>query len=265
MRRIPESEKKENAGQDAVASYYDQYTEGYLNTYGDTIQAFRPTRTEELHDYVIKNSGMSNNMRILDAGCGVAGPSCYFATHMEVSIDGITISPEQKRLGELRVRDHSLEKRVRIVEGDFHQLSQHFKPNTHDLVLFLESLGHARDSAAVLEEAWKVMKPDGCIYIKDFFPFDITDSETKAKHRLVIDRINSSYSYNVLNLEQTIRKLRQVGFELLFVKKFDFQDDITARFNFEEMFHIDLFGDMEEFRVAEWLEIKCRKPMNPLF
>lgn len=265
MGMFNKTSKKEPGNPEAVAAYYDKYTRGYLDTYGDTIQAFRPEQVEDLHRYVMGSAGIRDGMRVLDAGCGVAGPACYFASHADLTLDGITISAEQKRLADARIREQGLGDRVHIIQGDYHQLSDHFAPDTYDLVLFLESLGHAADACKVLDETWQVLAPGGCVYIKDFFPFDIVDAEKALRHQFVIDRINESYTYNVLSLDKTLRKLRQTGFELLYVKKFDFVDDITARFQFEEMFRIDLFGDMEEFRVAEWLELKFRKPETPLF
>ena len=250
---------------DVVAKYYDKYTEGYLKTYGDTIQAFRPSNTEALHEYVIQHAGLEDGMRILDAGCGVAGPSAYFAGKLNVEIEGITISPEQKRLGDKRLDELGLADRVQLTCGDYHNLTDHFQHESYDSVLFLESLGHAENPDKVLEETWKVLKRQGCIYVKDFFPFEITDPDKQERHQYVIDKINSSYSYNTLDLNSTVTKMRELGFELLFIKKFEFQDDISARENFETMFEIDLFGEMEEFRVAEWLELKFRKPEFDMF
>lgn len=248
-----------------VADYYDKYTEGYLKTYGDTIQAFRPASLNDLHDYVVQHAGISDGMELLDAGCGVAGPACAFAKRKDVRIDGVTISPGQKRFADENIAEKGLTDRVSITCGDYHELSSLFPDTRFDMVYFLESLGHAKDSGKVMEEAWEVLKPGGHIYIKDFFPFDIVDIEKAQRHHSVIERINDSYTYNVLYLENTVRKLRQLGFEIIFIKKFEFQDDIKARADFETMFDIDLFGDMEEFRVAEWLELKFRKPVDRLF
>jgi cyclopropane fatty-acyl-phospholipid synthase-like methyltransferase len=249
----------------SVAGYYDKYTEGYLNTYGDTIQAFRPSDVGDLHRYIINSAEISDGLQILDAGCGVAGPACFFAANRNVFIEGITISAEQKRLADENVKRNNLDGRVRITLGDYHELSKYYASNAFDRVLFLESLGHAGKPEDVLAGAWEMLRPGGSVYIKDFFPFEILDKDKARRHRQVIDRINESYTYNTLNLDATVRKLRQLGFELIFIKKFEFMDDITVRAHFEEMFEIDLFGEMEEFRVAEWLELKFRKPEFPLF
>ena len=250
---------------EAIGKYYDKFTEGYLATYGSTIQAFRPSNLSDLHEYVIQSAGLSDGQAILDAGCGVGGPSMYFADKLDVTIQGITISQEQVNIANRRIQERSLGEKVKVGLGDFHELNTQFSENSFDRVLFLESLGHAEDSASVIKQCFSILKDEGEIYIKDFFPFEIEDEAKRERHQFVIDRINDSYFYNVLNLNKTLSALRRVGFEVLFVKKFDFVDDITARAAFEENFKIDLFGEMEEFRVAEWLEIKCRKPVNPLF
>ena len=247
-----------------VADYYDTHTDHYLKTYGPLIQAYRPTRDRDLLDHTIQATGMERGQQVLDAGCGVGGPALYFAQHAGVSIDGVTISAHQVEHAERLARELGVEN-VRFQEGDYHELDALYPADTFDHVLFLESLGHAVRPATVIEAAWTVLRPGGRIYIKDFFPFDIEDEELAARHRLVIDRIDQHYCYNTLDLVDTLRALRRRGFAIDFIRQMPFTPDITKRFTFEELLDVDLFGDMDEFRVAEWLEIRCTKPEFPLF
>lgn len=253
--------RKSGMATDLVAEYYDTTTEGYLQTYGEAIQAFRPKQLSDLYEYLISSIGINDGMKILDAGCGVGGPAIYFAKKRKVDITGYTISQKQvdiakENIGKLWWKKGKVDVRL----GDYHELSQLEGPETFDAVLFLESLGHSYDPRKVISEAYRVLKPDGIIYIKDFFPHEVADPDLTEKYRYVINRINDAYAYNVLDLITLIEALRQTGFMIGFIKKFDFADDISARAAFEELYGIDLFGDIPEFRVAEWLEIKCIKP-----
>jgi hypothetical protein len=54
--------------------------------------------------------------------------------------------------------------------------------------------------------------------------------------------------------------LRSAGYEIEFVRKFRFRDDIGIRFRFEHQAGIDIFEGKPEFAPAEWLEILCIKP-----
>lgn len=250
---------------DRVNDYYNQFTDSYLSTYGEVIQAFRPANTQDLHEYIINSANLAAGQYILDAGCGVGGPACYFSNKLNVRIEGLTISKKQVALARQLAQNKNLTDKCRFVQGDYHNLSNIYESNQFDRILFLESLGHAENPEKVINEAVKTLKIGGSIYIKDFFPFEIEDPELKVLHQRVIDAINESYCYNVLNLHDTISAARKNGLQIDYIRKFDFQDDITARFDFEQQNQIDLFGELEEFRVAEWLELKFTLPEYPLF
>lgn len=254
--------KRENQN---VANYYNQSTERYLQTYGNVIQAFRPKSTTDLLDYIIKSAHLQNGQEILDAGCGVGGPAIYFAQKLNLTIEGITISPTQVKKAKEYINKTKLNGFLNIIEGDFHNLSNYYPSEKFDRILFLESLGHAQNLEKVITETVPLLKAEGKIYIKDFFPFEIIDKETSRKHKEVIENINDSYCYNVLNLQILISLLRQQKLEIEYIRKFDFQDDITARASFENAEKIDLFGNNQEFRVAEWLELCFVKPEEDLF
>lgn len=251
---------KEQSAQ--VGAYYDKYQQGYNDTYGDMIQAFRPTDTDVLMQYVSNSAGIKNGMEILDAGCGTGGPAVWLAHHFpNLSIQGITISSVQIQQAQTRILEQNLQHRLNIQKGDYHELTGRFPSQQFDVVLFLESLGHAAEPSRVIQQAYEVTKPGGSIYIKDFYYKQPSDAYWSERINKVVDNINKLYSYNVLNLTNTIIAARAVGFDIEYIRKFDFQDDITVRAAFETMFGIDIFGGEPEFYPAEWLEIKFVKPI----
>ncbi len=244
-----------------VKQYYDKVTDKYLEVYGEVIQAFRPKRTDGLLDYLIESSGLKHGMKVIDAGCGVCGPSIYFAKHMGLKIDALTISPEQVRIGREKIKKAKQRRKINMIEGDYHQLSNYFPDKDYNAVLFLESLGHSPDPKTAINEAAARIKPGGFIYIKDFFLKQSYDPVFQERINQVVDNINVHYSYNTLDLEPVLQALRGNDLEIQFIKKFDFDDDITVRAKFEEDLGFDIFGDLPEFHPAEWLEIKCVKPL----
>lgn len=242
-----------------VKAYYDKMTASYLSIYGDVIQAFRPTRKKDLLQYIAKSCGLKKGMRVLDAGCGVAGPAIFFADQYKVQVDGVTLSPVQVAEADKQISKAKLQKQVQVKEGDYHHLTELFVPASYDAVLFLESLGHAEKPEQVIREAYRMLKKGGFIYIKDFYRKISDDPVQQGRIDKVIGNMDLHYNYNTLDLEEVLRSLRTVGLEILFVKRFDFKDDISVRFEFERVNGIDIFEGMEEFWPAEWLEIKCVK------
>ncbi len=242
-----------------VADYYNQWQQGYNDVYGDTIQAYRPADKNELMQYIALSSGIANGMKILDAGCGVCGPASWLAEHYNVHITGITVSEIQVEQARKNIKQKNSADRVEVIYGDYHELSSIFEENTFDKVLFLESLGHSADTLKVITETYKVLKPGGSIYIKDFYYKEPADAFWKKRIEKVVANINRLYNYNTLNLNNTLTALRSQNFEIDFVKKFSFTDDISIRYEFEQKFGIDIFDGESEFYPAEWLEIKCLK------
>jgi cyclopropane fatty-acyl-phospholipid synthase-like methyltransferase len=243
-----------------TADYYNQMQDGYNEVYGDTIQAFRPSDKDKLMEHIVSSAGITDGEKVLDAGCGVAGPATWLAQKFNLKISGITISEVQVQQAKAEIEKKKLNDKIEVKQGDYHELTSHFPENTFDKVLFLESLGHAGIPSKVISEAFKVLKPGGCIYIKDFYYKEPNDEYWKDRIQKTIANINRLYSYNTLNLNNTLTALRSLGFEVEFIRKFSFADDISIRQEFETKFGIDIFGGEPEFYPAEWLEIKCLKP-----
>ena len=240
-----------------IEEYYDKVTDVYLRIYGKVIQAYRPSSEKKLLKYLAESIDLKKGQYILDAGCGVGGPAAWFASKQKVRIEGLTLSGEQVEIANDSIKRENLTDLVTIRKGDYHQLTTYYAENTFDGTIFLESLGHAEDPVAVIQQAAMVTKPDGFIFIKDFFKKESRDAEFQKKVDVIIDRMNEHYCYNTLKLLPVIEALRSCDFEIEYIKKFEFNDDTGVRARFEEDQKIEIFEGYEEFWPAEWLELKC--------
>lgn len=155
-----------------VSAFYDRHSAAFLEHAGPTFQAGL-VRGEDGSEVacasnlaLAKRAGIQAGDRVLDAGCGVAGPAIDLATHIEgVQVDGVTLSAVQARMGQQRVLDAGLAERVRVHEGDYHRLR--FADGSFDCVLFLESAGYSTDLPRLFGEASRVLRPGGRLYVKD--------------------------------------------------------------------------------------------------
>lgn len=244
-----------------VKQYYNTWATEYDKAYGNIIQAFRPKGDKELMEYIIQSSKLKKGANILDAGCGVAGPAVYFAQLAGVKVSGITISDVQAVKAQENIAAAKQQKNVEVICGNYHHLTEYYKPDTFDAAYFLESLGHSENTAQAMAETYKVLKPGGFVYIKDFFPKLSTNTAEQERINTAISNINKHYTYNTLDLNETLNALRITGFEIEFIKRFDFNDNTSVRAKFETQNNINIFeGTNGEFTPAEWLEIKCFKP-----
>ena len=256
IKKLHEKNLQQQTGK--AKNYYEQWNDKYMEIYGDVIQALRPSQKDELLNYISESAGLKDGMKIIDAGCGVCGPAEFFAKKFNIQIDAITISPQQVKIAEEKIKDVGLFEKVKVTEGDYHFLERYFQKDTYDAVLFLESLGHAANPAQAIESAFQMLKKGGFIYIKDFFPRETDDPALTERIRKTIQNMNDEYSYNTLDLHETLTALRKTGFAIRSIKSPDFKSDTSVRAAFEEKFNIEVF-EGGEFEPAEWLEIKCEK------
>lgn len=208
-----------------VGNYYDAWHERYKDVYGDTIQSYRSENIGLLHQYVMESAGLKDGMKVLDAGCGLCGPAVYFAGRLNISIEAVTVSQKQAEAAEENIVKSGLQDKISIKQGDFHQIDKLYPENHFDVVLFLESYGHAQSQARLLKAASKVLKKGGHIYIKDYFKKDLPDNLFQRNLiRMGTRNMNNIYRYNTPDLYHTIYLLRKLNFELKWLRIPDIPD-----------------------------------------
>ena len=175
-----------------VKTLYNSNTDKFLEVYGEVIQAFRTKDVKDYLDYTIRNAELKDGQKILDAGCGVGGPASYFASQLNVDIQGITISDYQAAKSKEVLSGKTLKGSVEITVGDYHKIDKIFGENVFDRVLFLESFGHSSDQNLLIEKAFHVLKPGGILYIKDLFKREHPNAEDGKKIDNIIEAINNA-------------------------------------------------------------------------
>jgi SAM-dependent methyltransferase len=259
------AEAYDDAHARAVGTFYDAHHADFLQVYGEVIQAFRTKDISDLLNYQIDSIGLLPGQRVLDAGCGIAVPALYFATHALVHVDGITISKRQHDAALQKIAAADLSDRVKVVQGDYHDLAKHFPAGAYDVVYFLESFGHSTAKRRLLEQCWKVLKPGGTLYIKDLFRRIPLKPEHKHRIDREIRKINEAYRYDVTELNAVLDDLRGLGFILTWLKTIDFSleqfEDLAISNQFQELTGIARIENWEEYVFpVEFFEIKCVKP-----
>jgi ubiquinone/menaquinone biosynthesis C-methylase UbiE len=198
-----------------VADYYNQMNPLILKYVGTSYQSCLLKGDSEEGDayratnlYCAAQAGVRSGYHILDAGCGVCGPSIDIARAFEgVRIDGITLSSEQASTARELVKQAQLTSQIQVHVGDFHQLP--FENEVFDLVLFLESLGYSYDLLGLFTEVYRVLKPDGILYIKEPFSKEPPFSEQEQQE---LEAVSKIYFYNLVSMKLTAQLLAEAGF-----------------------------------------------------
>ncbi len=260
------SKEEQDQGQaEAVGAFYDATTDDFEKVYGEVIQAFRTHDLSNLLNHQMQVMEMEAGMNVVDAGCGVGGPACFFAEAGKVNVQAVTISEVQVGKAREKVKERGLEERVQVLHGDYHRLDQLITPQSADVVYFLESFGHSHDKAAAIDAAARVLKPGGKLYIKDLFLREPLRDEHIPLMQREVDRINTAYHYHIGDLYEVLRHLRQTGWILSRLQTIDLPledfENLSISNEFQELTGIGRIDSWHDYIFpVEFYEIVCYRP-----
>ena len=242
-----------------VEAYYDDWTDRYLESFGDVFQAARAKDDDELVAHYVKMAGIEDGMHILDAGCGVCGPSIRIAKMRDVRIDALTISTVQANHARQRVRDAGLDDRITIHQGDFTNLRSIFETERFDRIYFLESLCHGYELDKIAKGALAVLKQQGCLYVKDFYrrPYE---GLKRSWSDVVISRVEKVFCLRVRDIAEVNEAMMEEGFELEQYRKLSFDYNFEMAERFAQTNRIDVFEGGEPIDWGDWYECLFKKP-----
>jgi len=199
--------------------------------------------------FLARRAGVRAGERILDAGCGSAGPAIDLArAYPGLAIEAVTLSPNQVARARARVAAAGLSQRICVREADFHALGG--RGARFDRAVYLESLFHSDDLGAAMAEAHRVLRPGGTIYVKDMLR---REGRLDPAARRDLARFERETETRVLVASEVVAAMEAAGFED--VRVGDFSDRVEA-----ELF----FARMRERGLARlpvgWGDIRARKP-----
>ena len=252
-------------GSENVRAFYNETTDKFIAVYGEVIQAFRTTNVNDYLDYTMESAELRDGQRILDAGCGVGGPASYFASQLNVEVEGVTVSEVQVGKSKEIIGAKSLKGEVNIRQGDYHRMVDLYGKEQFDRILFLESFGHSQDQIRLIESAYECLKPGGILYIKDLFRREHPNAEDGRKIDAIVDAINKAYCYNVADFTEIMKCIRRLNFILLFAKTPEVKtgefEHLTISNDFQNLFDIAKIISWDNYVFPiDFYEVKVMKP-----
>jgi cyclopropane fatty-acyl-phospholipid synthase-like methyltransferase len=103
--------------------------------------------------------------RVLDVGCGLAGPASILAARYGAQVDGITIVEKQVTWARRFLATHGMQDRVHVHQGSAMDIP--FPDSTFDTVFSLEAAHCFIDKRRFLAEARRVLRPGGRLLLID--------------------------------------------------------------------------------------------------
>ena len=135
------------------------YAEWQYEKGSDTIAFFKPFASVD---------EMFAGKTVLDIGCGAAGKTLFYASQGVEKIIGLEILEKYRTEAEGLAAKLGLSHLFEFVCGDAAQLP--FADNSMDTVVMNDAFEHIPDPQAALQEALRVLKPKGRVYI-NFPPY----------------------------------------------------------------------------------------------
>jgi cyclopropane fatty-acyl-phospholipid synthase-like methyltransferase len=260
------SNKQTDNGAANVARFYDATTDKFLAVYGEVIQAFRTKDVSTYLDYTIASAQLLPDLHIIDAGCGVCGPSSYFAQQVSgLKINACTISAVQAEKARANVAEKGVADHVQVTQADYHLLPEVFGGSSFDRVLFLESFGHSKNKPLAIASAWSALRPGGKLYIKDLFKRESSDAWEQLHINHICGQINDAYEYEIGDVHQVLSAIRKQGFILEFLRPpqvaLDQFEHLTISNDFQNLFDIGKIDSWNNYVFPiDFFEILAVKP-----
>ena len=143
--------------------------------------------------------------KILDCGCGIGGTMKEIALlYPDVEIHGINISDGQIEIAKELLKE--LDNCIVSVQ-DF--MNTNYDDNTFDIIYFCESICH-NDFDKSIKEAYRILKNNGTLYIKDLI-IKCSKDKLNKKDLNKLDYFISSWCYDVYDVDTIIDKINNIG------------------------------------------------------
>eukprot|EP00657_Telonema_sp_P-1_P007375 TRINITY_DN27201_c0_g1_i1.p1 TRINITY_DN27201_c0_g1~~TRINITY_DN27201_c0_g1_i1.p1 ORF type:complete len:369 (+),score=121.75 TRINITY_DN27201_c0_g1_i1:203-1309(+) len=213
-------EGREQSYAQLVNQYYDLATEFYEWGWGQSFHFADRRKGETFSTSIIRHEhylagrlAVSKDAKVLDCGCGVAGPARNIAKFTGAHVTGITLNEFQVNRGNALCKQQGLSDRVKVVQGDFMKLP--FEDNSFDAVYAIEATCHAPDRIGVYSEILRVLKPGGIFATYEWCLTDAYDKEN-AEHRFIKKAIEEGDGLpDMCHTSVCTAALEKSGFEVL--------------------------------------------------
>lgn len=205
-----EDKDRTNVHYEQPPEFFYAITGGQWNVYSCNWWDGTTTDTEAQEaklDRFAQLMDLKPGQRILDVGCGWAGPLVYLCTKYGVEGVGLTLSPTQKQCADERIAQHHAN--VTVLECHW---AEYEDERPFDAIYTDEVIVHFQDLHGFFEKARMLLKPGGYFLNKELH---FSNSQYKALGRGDVF-VNEIYGFtgNYRLLAEELATLDTAGFEM---------------------------------------------------
>ncbi len=176
------------------------------NWWGDGIETSTQSQEAKM-DLLAEHMDLKPGMRIMDVGCGWAGPITYLAEKYDVRGVGLTLSQPQKEAADKRIAEHSVDVNINICHWAEFEDDEKF-----DVIYTDEVIVHFYDLPGFFQKVHSLLKPGGIMVNKEVH-------YSRKEYLTALDRgeafINKIFGLtgNYRTLWEELQFVDQAGFE----------------------------------------------------
>ena len=204
---------------DVENAYYDLVTDFFEYGWGQSFH-FAPRAANESfaaslarHEhYLAHRLGLGPGMTVVDLGCGVGGPLIEIARFSGARIVGVNYNALQLERAARRCEAAGLGHLADWLECDFMRVDA--PDASFDAAYSIEATCCAADKAGVYGEAFRLLKPGGCLAVYEYCITDRFDAADPDHQRLKADMELGGGLPDIARPHEIGDALREVGFEL---------------------------------------------------
>jgi tocopherol O-methyltransferase len=146
---------------------------------------------------------------ILDAGCGVGGSSIWLAQNIDSRATGVNITPRQVERAAQNALARGVSDKADFIVADFAKIP--FGDESFTVFWGVESIVHADDKQAVLNEAFRLLASGGRLVIAEFL---LLEKQLSATHQRLLQEWLDGWSMPGLETDTSYRAmLKKSGFK----------------------------------------------------
>ena len=200
-------------------TYYDLVTDFFEYGWGQSFH-FAPRAANESfaaslarHEhYIAHRLGLYPGMTAVDLGCGIGGPLIEIVRFSGARIVGVNNNAMQLERATRRSEAAGLSHLTDWLECDFMQVDA--PDASFDAAYSIEATCCAPDKVGVYGEAFRLLKPGGCLAVYEYCLTDLFDADDPVHRRLKADMEHGGGLPDIAIPHEIDDALRQVGFEL---------------------------------------------------
>ena len=163
---VQEDQERTNVHYEQPPEFFYLITGGRWNVYScnlwDSPDEDDTTAQERKLDRTAELAGLKPGMRIIDVGCGWAGPLTYLCKKYDLEGVGLTLSPTQKRAADERIKREGVNARIEVCHWEEYNPLEKF-----DAVVTDEVIVHFNNLGGFFEKCWALLTDTGVMVNKE--------------------------------------------------------------------------------------------------